>query len=74
MRSYSSVASRAWAMPWMSPSYPAGPFVYKNREFLIVTYRTTRVAIEGALPTPLQPLSDPCVRVEFSKCPSGEGA
>ena len=35
-----TVRTRAFAMPLSSPAYPIGPYRFRNREYLIITYRT----------------------------------
>ena len=35
-----AVRTRAFAMPLSSPAYPIGPYRFRNREYLIITYRT----------------------------------
>ena len=35
-----TVRTRAFAMPLGSPAYPIGPYRFRNREYLIITYRT----------------------------------
>jgi hypothetical protein len=34
------VRKRAFAMPLTSPAYPPGPYVFVNRAFFIIAYRT----------------------------------
>ena len=41
------------SMPMAGPSYPAGPYRFINREFLVITYETDPAALRGALPEPL---------------------
>lgn len=43
------------SMPVFSPSYPEGPYIFKNREYLIITYETDPDALRAALPEPLEP-------------------
>ena len=35
-----TVRTSAFAMPLSSPAYPIGPYRFRNREYLIITYRT----------------------------------
>ena len=35
-----TVRTRAFAMPLSSPAYSIGPYRFRNREYLIITYRT----------------------------------
>lgn len=68
----SDVSKNAFAMPFASPSYPPGPYRYQNREHLIVTYRTDRLALEHAVPEPLE-IGEPLVRCEFIRMESSTG-
>jgi acetoacetate decarboxylase len=34
------VKARAYAMPLTNPAYPPGPYRFRDREFMIITYRT----------------------------------
>jgi len=45
-------------MPAFSPSYPAGPYYFKQREYLIITYESDPEAVREALPEPLEPTGD----------------
>ena len=38
------VVKRAYAMPLTNPSFPPGPYRFFDREYIIITYRTTREA------------------------------
>jgi acetoacetate decarboxylase len=62
----------AFAMPFTSPSYPRGPYRFVNREYLIITYRTDREAIERVVPEPLEP-AEPLVHYEFIRMPDSTG-
>jgi hypothetical protein len=44
------VKARAFAMPLTSPAFPPGPYRFVNREYLIITYRTDREALEKVVP------------------------
>ncbi len=46
------------AMPAFSPSYPVGPYYFKQREYLIITYESDPDAVREALPEPLEPTGD----------------
>jgi acetoacetate decarboxylase len=59
------VSITAFAMPLTSPSFAGGPYRYTNREYLIVTYRTSRAALEEAVPEPLT-FDEPPVRCEYT--------
>ncbi|MEJ0063888.1 MAG: acetoacetate decarboxylase [Alphaproteobacteria bacterium] len=47
--------AKTLSMPAFSPSYPAGPYHFKQREYLIVSYETDPEAVRAALPEPLEP-------------------
>lgn len=66
------VMAKAFAMPLTSPSFPHGPYRYTNREYLIITYRTDRAALEQAAPEPLE-IDEPLVRCEFMRMDSSTG-
>ena len=61
------VRKTAFAMPLTSPAFPPGPYRFFNREFLIITYRTDREALERVVPEPLE-IDEPIVKFEFIKC------
>jgi acetoacetate decarboxylase len=67
-----NVKERAFAMPLTNPSYPKGPYGFRNREYFIVTYRTDPVALANILPEPLI-APDPLVMYEFIKMPDSTG-
>ena len=46
------------SMPAFSPSYPAGPYFFKNREYLIITYESDPDIVRAALPEPLEPAGE----------------
>ncbi len=46
------------SMPAFSPSYPAGPYYFKRREYLIVTYESDADAVRAALPDELEPAGE----------------
>ncbi|TIV66188.1 MAG: acetoacetate decarboxylase, partial [Mesorhizobium sp.] len=48
------VVKRAYAMPLTNPSFPPGPYRFFDREYIIITYRTTREALEAVVPAPLE--------------------
>lgn len=66
------VANTAFAMPMTSPSFARGPYRYTNREYLVITYRTDRAALEEAVPEPLT-FDEPLVRCEFMRMESSTG-
>jgi acetoacetate decarboxylase len=49
------------SMPLAGPSYPAGPYRFVNREFLVITYQTDPDLIRAGLPEPLEPADQPIV-------------
>ncbi len=66
------VKRSAFAMPLTSPAFPPGPYRFKNREFLIVTYRTDIDALRAVVPEPLQ-ITAPFVKYEFIRMPDSTG-
>jgi acetoacetate decarboxylase len=49
------------SMPVAGPSYPAGPYRFVNREFMVITYETDPALIREQLPEPLEPADRPLV-------------
>ena len=68
----SDVVRGAYSMPFSSPSYPAGPYRFVDREQLIITYRTDPEALYAFVPEPLQ-WTEPLVRFEFMRMAGGTG-
>lgn len=66
------VRTRAFAMPLTSPAFPPGPYRFVDREYLIITYRTDRAALEAVVPEPLT-FDDPIVKYEFIRMPNSTG-
>lgn len=66
------VRQRAFSMPLHSPAYPPGPYRFVNREYLVITYRTSREALERVVPKPLE-FSEPVVKYEFIRMPDSTG-
>src|SRR5713101_7154182 len=66
------VRSRAYAMPLTSPAYPVGPYRFRNREFLVITYRTDPKKLRELVPEPLQ-IEEPLVKFEFIRMPDSTG-
>ena len=66
------VLKNAFAMPLDNPSFPPGPYRFVNREYLIITYRTSREALEAVVPAPLEIL-EPIVKYEFIRMPDSTG-
>src|SRR5262245_39636627 len=66
------VKKRAFSMPLTSPGFPPPPYRFVDREYLIITYRTDREALEAVVPEPLE-IDEPLVKYEFIRMPSGTG-
>jgi acetoacetate decarboxylase len=62
------------SMPAFSPSYPPGPYHFKQREYLIITYESDPAVIRAALPEPLEPAApgNLCF-FEWMKMPDSSG-
>ena len=67
-----AVREQAFAMPLTSPAFPRGPYRFVDREFLIITYRTDRAALEAVVPEPLT-FDEPVVKYEFIRMPNSTG-
>src|SRR6187200_3494745 len=67
-----TVRTRAFAMPLTSPAYPIGPYRFRNREYLIITYRTDPQKLRELAPEPLQ-VREPLVKFEFIRKPDSTG-
>lgn len=61
------------SMPLAGPSYPAGPYRFINREYMVITYETDIDVIRDHLPEPLQPSGEPFVNYEWIKMPDSTG-
>jgi acetoacetate decarboxylase len=59
-------------MPLNSPSYPSGPYRFIDREYMVITYRTDREALERMIPEPLE-FVEPTVKYEFIQMPHRTG-
>lgn len=66
------VKKRAFAMPLTSPAFPPGPYRFIDREYLVITYRTDREALEAVVPEPLT-FDEPIVKYEFIRMPNSTG-
>ena len=66
------ILKHAYAMPLTNPSYPPGPYRFFNREYIIITYRTTREALQAVVPEPLE-IDEPLVKYEFIRMPDSTG-
>jgi acetoacetate decarboxylase len=61
------------SMPASGPSYPAGPYRFIHREFMVITYETDADVVRDHLPEPLEPLDNPVVHYEWIKMPDSSG-
>jgi acetoacetate decarboxylase len=61
------------SMPIAGPSYPAGPYRFVNREYMVITYETDPEAILAQLPEPLEPAARPLVAYEWIRMPDSSG-
>jgi len=68
----SDIKATAFAMPLTSPAFPRGPYHFRNREFLIITYSTELEALRAVVPEPLEVLI-PLVKFEFIRMPDSSG-
>lgn len=68
----SDIKATAFAMPLTSPAFPRGPYYFKNREFMVITYRTDMEALCAVVPEPLE-VSEPLVKFEFIRMPDSSG-
>src|SRR6186713_3675781 len=66
------VRRTAYSMPLTNPSFPPGPYRFFDREYVIITYRTTREALEAVVPAPLE-IDEPLVKYEFIRMPDSTG-
>ncbi|HVX36922.1 MAG TPA: acetoacetate decarboxylase [Hyphomicrobium sp.] len=66
------VLKTAYAMPLTSPAFPPGPYRFVDREYLIITYRTDKEALEKVVPEPLT-FDEPIVKYEFIRMPDSTG-
>src|SRR6476659_5675103 len=67
-----TIRTRASAMPLTSPAYPIGPYRFRKREYLIITYRTDPQKLRAVVPEPLQ-IFEPLVKFEFIRMPDSTG-
>ena len=58
----------AFAMPLTSPAFPPGPYRFIDREYLIITYRTDKEALDAVVPE-LLTFDEPLVKYEFIRIP-----
>ena len=68
----SDVRERAFAMPLTSPAFPPGPYRFREREYLIIAYRTDPDKLRALVPEPLE-VDEPVVKYEFIRMPDSTG-
>ncbi len=61
------------SMPAAGPSYPAGPYRFVNREYMVITYESDPQALAADLPEPLEPVEHALVHFEWIKMPDSSG-
>ena len=61
------------SMPAAGPSYPAGPYRFVNREYMVITYESEPELIRAQLPEPLEMAARPLVHYEWIKMPDSSG-
>src|SRR5499427_9396622 len=61
------------SMPASGPSYPAGPYRFIDREYMVITYETDREIVREQLPEPLEPIDKPLVHYEWIRMPDSSG-
>jgi acetoacetate decarboxylase len=61
------------SMPAARPSYPAGPYRFVNREYMVITYETDPQALAMDLPKPLEPVEHSLVHFEWIKMSDSSG-
>jgi acetoacetate decarboxylase len=66
------IARGAFAMPFGQPAYPPGPYRFRNREYMILTYRTDPDRLRAVVPEPLE-IDAPLVKYEFIRMPDSTG-
>ena len=66
------VRQRAFAMPLTSPAYPPGPYRFRQREYLVIAYRTDPRKLREFVPEPLQ-VEEAVVKYEFIRMPDSTG-
>ena len=66
------IRKNAFAMPIDNPAFPPGPYLFVDREYLIITYRTDPEALRRVIPAPLE-MTEPLVKYEFIRMPDSTG-
>ncbi len=64
---------RLRSTPIASPSFPAGPYRFIDREYLTIAYETDPDALRAQLPEPIEPNRDNIVLYEWIKMPDSSG-
>jgi acetoacetate decarboxylase len=57
------------SMPLAGPSYPAGPYRFVDREYMVITYETDPQTLAMSLPEPLEPIEHSLMHFEWIKMP-----
>ena len=60
------------SIPLAGPSYPAGPYRFIDREYMVISYETDPEVVRAQLPEPLEP-SGQVVHFEWIKMPDSSG-
>lgn len=70
-----SEVKKSFAIPVTTPSFSKGPYCFRDREFLIISYETDVDALRAVVPEPLElDLSNgPIVKYEFINMPDSDG-
>ena len=68
----SDVRARAFAMPLTSPAFQPGPYRFRQREYLVIAYRTDPEKLRALVPEPLQ-VDEPVVKYELIRMPDSTG-
>ncbi|PLS03654.1 acetoacetate decarboxylase [Neobacillus cucumis] len=58
--------------PLGAPAYPKGPYLFRNREYLNIVYRTDMDSLKKVVPEPLE-IEDPLVKFEIMYMPDVTG-
>lgn len=66
------IKADSFAMPVHRPAYPKPPFLFSNREYLIISYETDPDAVAALVPEPLRPAAAR-VHYEFIRMPDSTG-
>ena len=61
------------SMPASGPSYPAGPYRFIHREFMVITYETHPDIVCDQLPEPLEPVDAPLVQKQIPEQAKARG-